>query len=309
MVLDSGEAGTVVKVGVRSTTLLTRDEVLVTVPNSVSNVARITTESAPQRRKRIRVPVGVAYGTDLDAFEACVVDLAGAESLVLDTTKPRMHLRRFGDSALEYELLYWVGSPTRTAKATHRLNRAIYGALTAEGIEIPYPKRDGTVRDADGEARTAVADADADADDSSVAPDLSLGPDPDLDSGTDPDAATPRRRTAAGTRTGPPRSDRAGRSARLDRPWTSRHRSSAPVASSDAAGRQQGSPASDSDSDPPVERSRRDADAPKKRCRFCGTRYSAVGLRVTGDARSVSAARSISSTSNSTGGVAYSSPR
>ena len=186
VVLDSGEAGTVVKVGVRSTTLLTRDEVLVTVPNAVLNAARITNESAPQRRKRIRVPVGVAYGTDLDAFEARVVDLAGAESLVLDVPKPRMRLRRFGDSALEYELLCWVGSPTRAAKATHRLNRAIYGALTAEGIEIPYPKRDVTVRDAGGEAGTAVADADSD--DSSVAPDPSLGPDPDLDSRSDPDA-------------------------------------------------------------------------------------------------------------------------
>ena len=162
VVLDSGEAGTVVKVGVRSTTLLTRDEVLVTVPNSVLNAARITNESAPQRRKRIRVPVGVAYGTDIDAFEARVVDLAEGEPLVLDSPKPRMRLRRFGDSALEYELLCWVGSPTRAAKATHRLNRAVYAALTADDIEIPYPRRDVdvTLRGADAEVRTGVADAD-----------------------------------------------------------------------------------------------------------------------------------------------------
>jgi small-conductance mechanosensitive channel len=145
IVLDSGEAGTVVEVGIRSTTLMTRDEVLVTVPNSALNAAKIVNESAPQRRRRIRVPIGVAYGTDVDSFEECVVGIAGTEPLVLDSPKPRMRFRRFGDSALEYELLCWVASPTRRARATHELNRSIYKTLTERGIDIPYPKRDLTV--------------------------------------------------------------------------------------------------------------------------------------------------------------------
>ena len=145
VVLDSGEAGTVVKVGIRSTTLLTRDEVLVTVPNSVLNAAKIINESAPGRRKRVRVPIGVAYGTDIDAFEELVVALAEAEKLVLDSPKPRMRFRSFGDSALQYELLCWVASPTRASRAQHELNRAIYKELTRADIEIPYPKRDVTV--------------------------------------------------------------------------------------------------------------------------------------------------------------------
>jgi small-conductance mechanosensitive channel len=148
IVLDSGEAGTVVQVGIRSTTLMTRDEVLVTVPNSALNAAKVVNESAPQRRRRIRVPIGVAYGTDIDSFEESVVGIAEAESLVLDSPKPRMRFRRFGDSALEYELLCWVASPTRRARATHELNRSIYKTLTERGIEIPYPKRDLTVTSA-----------------------------------------------------------------------------------------------------------------------------------------------------------------
>jgi small-conductance mechanosensitive channel len=159
IVLDSGEAGTVVEVGIRSTTLLTRDEVLVTVPNSMLNAAKIVNESAPQRRRRIRVPIGVAYGTDVDAFEGRVVAVAEAESLVLDSPKPRMRFRRFGDSALEYELLCWVASPTRRARATHELNREIYRVLAAEGIEIPYPKRDLTVTGAGPSGPTGLAPA------------------------------------------------------------------------------------------------------------------------------------------------------
>jgi small-conductance mechanosensitive channel len=147
VILEDGEAGTVVRVGIRSTTLLTRDEVLVTIPNSVLNAAKIINESAPQRRKRIRVPLGVAYGTDIDEFEALMVDVASEESLVLDSPTPRMRFRRFGDSALEYELLCWVSNPNQDKRALHNLNRAIYKALNAAAIEIPFPQRDLHVRD------------------------------------------------------------------------------------------------------------------------------------------------------------------
>ncbi|WP_265109795.1 mechanosensitive ion channel family protein [Halosolutus halophilus] len=153
--LDSGEAGTVVTVGVRSTTLMMRDEVLVTVPNAALNAAKVINQSAPQRRKRLKIPIGVAYGTDIDAFEELVLDIAREESLVLDSPKPRMRFRAFGDSALEYELLCWIPSPTRASKTRHVLNRSMYKALTAAEIEIPFPQRDinlqtATASDDDG---------------------------------------------------------------------------------------------------------------------------------------------------------------
>jgi small-conductance mechanosensitive channel len=140
--LDSGEAGTVVKVGVRSTTLMMRDEVLITVPNAVLNAAKIINQSAPQQRKRLKVPIGVAYGTDIDAFEEMVMEIAIEEPLVLDSPKPRMRFRRFGDSALEYELLCWVTSPLRANKTLHSLNRSLYKQLLDADIEIPFPQRD-----------------------------------------------------------------------------------------------------------------------------------------------------------------------
>lgn len=147
--LDSGEAGTVVSVGIRSTTLMMRDEVLVTVPNSVLNAAKVINQSAPKRRKRLKVPIGVAYGTDIDAFEELVLEIAAEESLVLDSPKPRMRFRSFGNSALQYELLCWVASPTRAAKATHKLNRTMYKALTEADIDIPFPQREIHVSDED----------------------------------------------------------------------------------------------------------------------------------------------------------------
>ena len=169
--LDSGEAGTVVKVGVRSTTLMMRDEVLITVPNAALNAAKVINQSAPQRRKRLKVPIGVAYGTDIDAFEDLVMEIAIDEPLVLESPKPRMRFRSFGDSALEYELLCWVGSPTRANKARHELNRAMYKRLTAAEIEIPFPQRDVHVV---SESSTPLSFDSADAETESTAESLSL---------------------------------------------------------------------------------------------------------------------------------------
>jgi len=143
--LDSGEAGTVVKVGVRSTTLMTRDEVLVTLPNSVLNNAKIINQSAPDLRKRIRIPIGIAYGTDVDRFEELILEIVRENDGVLDAPKPRMRFRQFGDSALEYELLCWVRSPTDDNRTIHQINREVYKTLNREGIEIPYPQRDVTL--------------------------------------------------------------------------------------------------------------------------------------------------------------------
>ena len=142
VVLESGDSGTVVKIGIRSTTLLTRDNALVTVPNSMLNAGKVVNESAPQRRKRIKVPLGVAYGTDLDAFEAAVLGVARGLDDVLASPEPRMRFRAFGPSALEYELLCWVEGPTREGRARHRLLRGIDAALREAGIEVPFPRRD-----------------------------------------------------------------------------------------------------------------------------------------------------------------------
>ncbi|SDF67800.1 Mechanosensitive ion channel [Halorubrum xinjiangense] len=193
IVLDDGTAGTVIKVGVRSTTLLTRDEVLVTVPNAALNAAKVTNESAPQRRRRIRVPIGVAYGTDVDAFETLAMEVLAAEPLVLDSPKPRARFRSFGDSALQYELLCWVNGPTRRRRAQHELNRALYVALGDAGIEIPYPKRDVTVTSA-GKSFPAASSLDAE----SPAPDPEPPRDPAADAASgarpDADAETPDSR-------------------------------------------------------------------------------------------------------------------
>jgi small-conductance mechanosensitive channel len=156
VVLDSGEAGTVLDVTIRSTRLLTRDNVVVTVPNSVLNAARITNHSDPHPKTRVKVPVGAAYGSDAEAVESLLLDAAAAVELVADAPEPRARFRGFGDSALEYELLCWVPSPLMDARAAHELNHEIYRRFTDAGVEIPFPQRELHLR-SDGVAETGLA--------------------------------------------------------------------------------------------------------------------------------------------------------
>ena len=141
IVLESGEKGTVVDIGLRSTTVLTRDRVMVAVPNSVLNSSQVINESAPQRYKRVRVPVQVAYGSDIDTVES-ILDSVGEDlDHVIDTPSHEVRFREFGDSGLKYEFRGFIPHPAREPRAIHRINREIYHRFDENDVEIPYPQR------------------------------------------------------------------------------------------------------------------------------------------------------------------------
>ena len=149
VVLDTGERGEVTKVGIRSTRILTRDDVEITVPNSMMAISQIYNESGGKwERFRIRVKVGVAYGSDVDAVCELLERIAVEHDSVCKDPTPRVRMRGFGDSSLDFELLCWVAQPAQRGLVTHELYMAIYKALNEAGIEIPFPQRDIWVRDA-----------------------------------------------------------------------------------------------------------------------------------------------------------------
>ncbi len=148
IVLDTGDRGEVTKVGIRSTRLLTRDDVEITVPNSEMANAKIYNESGGRWVKfRIRLQVGVAYGSDVDQVVALLERVAGEHETVCKEPNPRVRMRGFGDSSLDFELLCWVNHPADRGSVTHELYMHIYKELNCEGIEIPFPQRDIWVRD------------------------------------------------------------------------------------------------------------------------------------------------------------------
>jgi MscS family membrane protein len=143
IILDTGERGVVTEVGMRSTRLVTRDDVEISIPNAVMGNAKITNESGgPAIEHRIRIPIGVAYGTRPRKVVDLLEDIARENDMVLDSPAPRSRMRGFGPSSLDFELLGWIKYPEQRGLATHRLLMEIEERFRDEGIEIPFQQHD-----------------------------------------------------------------------------------------------------------------------------------------------------------------------
>jgi len=141
--LDTGARGKVVNIGLRSTRLLTRDDIEITVPNAIMGQATIINEAGgPSPKHRIHLQVGVAYGTDIDLVRDVLEGVAGADARVSKKPEPRVRFRAFGDSGLDFELLCWIPEPWMRGQILDTLHCSVYKRFAEVSIEIPYPQRD-----------------------------------------------------------------------------------------------------------------------------------------------------------------------
>ncbi len=141
--LDTGERGLVSRIGLRSTRLLTRDDVEITIPNGVIASAKIVNESGgPYLKIRVPIAFGVAYGSDVDHVSEVVQTIAESHPSVCEQPQPMVRMRAFGASSLDFELLVWIEDPQYKGSISHDLFVEIYKAFGREDIEIPYSKQD-----------------------------------------------------------------------------------------------------------------------------------------------------------------------
>ncbi len=146
--LDSGERGMVTHVGMRSTRLLTRDDIEITIPNNVIGNAKIINESSGRWEKsRIRVKVGAAYGSDVKQVCEVLQKVAQNHPDLVKNPAPRVRMRAFGPSSLDFELLAWIPEPVLRGRIRHELHMQVYDAFNAAGIEIPYAKQDVYIKE------------------------------------------------------------------------------------------------------------------------------------------------------------------
>ncbi len=151
VVLDNSIRGQVLEIGMRSTRLLTRDDVEVTVPNAVIANAQIVNQTGgPHEKMRVRVKVEAAYGSDIDQVEEVLLGCIEGVGHLSAEPKPRVRFREFGASGLVFELLAWIEEPVFRGRVLHTLNGNVYKALNAAGIEIPYSKQDVYIKEMPG---------------------------------------------------------------------------------------------------------------------------------------------------------------
>ncbi len=143
VVLDNIGRGKVTTIGLRSTRILTRDDIEVTVPNSIIGNSTIINQSGgPNEKMRVRLKIGVAYGSDVEKVSKLLQKVAEEESQVCKVPAPRVRFRLFGPSSLDFELLFWVDHPEQRGRVLDALNTEVYKMLNIENIEIPYSKQD-----------------------------------------------------------------------------------------------------------------------------------------------------------------------
>jgi len=142
-----GQRGQVIRIGLRSTRILTMDDVEITIPNSTIANSKIINESGgPSVKHRLRVPIGVAYGSDIDHVRTVLEGVTDNNDFICRSPEPRVRFRSFGDSSLNFEVLGWIEDPAKRGIVKDSLNTAIYKALGIANIEIPFPKRDVYIR-------------------------------------------------------------------------------------------------------------------------------------------------------------------
>jgi len=148
VVLDNTTRGQVLEIGIRSTRLLTRDDVEITVPNAVIANSQIVNQTGgPAEKMRVRVKVEAAYGCDVDQVEKVLLASVEGVEHICDDPVPRVRFRAFGGSGLVFELLAWIDEPVFRGRVLHALNSNVYKNFNAAGIEIPFAKQDVYIKE------------------------------------------------------------------------------------------------------------------------------------------------------------------
>ncbi len=153
-IVVGGTEGYVKRIRIRSTQIQTFDRADVIIPNSELISNQVTNWMLRDPRGRIRVPVGVAYGTDTQTVKTILESVAAEHPEVIDngtSPKPKVLFRAFGDSSLDFELRCYIRNIDKRIQIISDLNFAIDAAFRKHNIEIPFPQRDLHIRDWPGQ--------------------------------------------------------------------------------------------------------------------------------------------------------------
>lgn len=152
--LQSGVRGQVKEINIRSTLVNTNDDIDILVPNEEFIKAQVINWTLRDPRRRLRVPFGVAYGTDKETVKKAGLEAAAAVDWTIkkgERFEPSVWLVEFGDSSLNYELVVWLkeSAVKRPARVLADYNWALHTALEKYDLEIPFPQRDINLRQPD----------------------------------------------------------------------------------------------------------------------------------------------------------------
>ena len=149
LVETGGRWAIIKRIGLRSTTVTTFDEADLIIPNANLINNEVTNWTLSNRRARIIIPVGVAYGSDVPLVIETLMACGKENSWVSETPEPQVLFLRFGESSLEFELRVWVFDIDHRLKAKSEIHQEIDRRFREAKIEIAFPQQDLHLRSVD----------------------------------------------------------------------------------------------------------------------------------------------------------------
>lgn len=134
--------GTIERINARSTLVRTLDHISIIVPNSRFLSDEVINWSHGNPVSRLHVPVGIAYGSNVEDARSALLDAAQEHPRVLSTPKPLVIFKGFGDNALNLELLIWTAEPSKHILIKSELYFSIEAKFRKYNVQIPFPQRD-----------------------------------------------------------------------------------------------------------------------------------------------------------------------
>lgn len=134
--------GTVTRVNLRSTEVVTLDRISIIVPNVEFLESRVVNWSHGSSVARLRIPVGVAYGSDSQMVRKALLEACHDLPDILATPPPQVFFMGFGESSLDFQLLVWINQPRRQYEIRSELNFRIEAILRQHHLTMPFPQRD-----------------------------------------------------------------------------------------------------------------------------------------------------------------------
>lgn len=140
--IENGSIGRVVEVGIRTSKMESRDNIIMIIPNSRFVNDNVINWSHMEKRTRFFVSVGVAYGSDVDKVTDILLNCAKAQKEIANAPLPFVRFKDFGDSSLDFEVYFWTTQAFQAEDIKSRIRYQINAEFKKQNVQIPFPQRD-----------------------------------------------------------------------------------------------------------------------------------------------------------------------
>jgi small-conductance mechanosensitive channel len=146
--------GQVNRIGIRAVSVITRDQIEYLIPNELLMTSTVENWSFSTRDVRLKVPVGIAYGSDIELAERLMLEAANEHPRVHHEPAPSVWLHAFGDNSIQFEIQLWIDDPEAgVGNIRSDVLKRIWGLFNQHGIRLPFPQRDLHIKEWPGKPK------------------------------------------------------------------------------------------------------------------------------------------------------------